>query len=43
MTASSGGTGDGADAMGMSACEPLVTLAAVTFWRNRKVARNVLR
>ena len=45
MTASSGGTGDGADAVGMSTLtlEPLVTASAVTVWRNRKVARNVLR
>ena len=43
MTAFSGGTGDGADAVGMSTLAPLVTVSAVTFWRSRKVARNVLR
>ena len=43
LPAPSGGNGDGADAVGMSALAPLVTVSAVTFWRSRKVARNVLR
>ena len=39
----SGGDGDGADPVGVSALAPLVTVSAVTFARSRKVARNVLR
>src|SRR6476660_8719150 len=40
---SCGGVGDGADAAGTSTLPPLVTVAAVTFLRRRKVTRNVLR
>src|SRR3954468_22795966 len=40
--AAPGGTGDGADPVGTSALAPLVTVAALTLARSRKVARNVL-
>ena len=38
-----GGSGIGADPLGMSTLAPLVMVCAVTFARSRKVARNVLR
>jgi hypothetical protein len=43
LAALSGGSGDGADPVGMSRLAPLVTVAAVTLVRSRNVARNVCR